>query len=435
MAVLILLCLLLLTAFLSLSEFAVVSARRTRLEQAANEGRRGARMAILLFDAPTRFLSTVQIGNTVCAIVAGALGEAALTESLAHWLARYPAIQQHASQISTVIVVSVITYLWLVLGELVPKRIALNAPEPLASLVAPPMRGLSILMGPAVAFVSSSVDLVIRILPFRASRSELATEDEIKNLIAQATRAGTFLEKERELVERIFRVGDQRVTTLMVPRGDIVWLPADAPIERVRLAVATSSHSHFPVCEPGGGGLDKIIGVVHLKDMIQAGLLTKQIDLRILARKPLFVPESMFALRVLEDFRKHQTHIAFVFMEYGVVAGLITLNDIVEALLGPMTRYGEETEQLAVRRDDGSWLLDGSPPVQDLKDLMDVRQLPHEQRTSFQTVAGFIMTYLGHIPRTGEWFTYDRFRFEVVDMDRHRIDKVLLSFAKPASEE
>lgn len=427
MAILVLLLLLIFSGFLSLSEFAMVSSRRLRLEQAAQRGQRGARIALTLADMPTRFLSTVQIGNTLCAIIAGAVGEAALTEALTKALANNPTLQPHAHRIATVIVVAAITYIWLIFGELVPKRIALNSPEAWAMTISAPMRGLSIVMAPAVSLLSFSIERVLRLLRIKNRGADVATEEEIRALIAQATRAGTFLEKERELIDRIFRLGDQSVSSLMVARSDIAWLPADASTDRVRLAVATSSHSHFPVCD-GRGGLDKILGVVHLKDMIQAGLLTKQIDLKILARKPLFVHESMPALRLLEEFRKGRTRIAFVFDEYGVTTGLITLNDLVEALLGEVARYGEQAEPLAVQREDGSWLLDGGLPVHELKDLMNVTVLPHEDRTSFQTLAGFIMTHLGRIPRTGEWFTFDRFRFEIVDMDRHRIDKVLLTF-------
>jgi len=332
--------------------------------------------------------------------------------------------------IASAIVVLGITYLTIVLGELVPKRFALNSPEKIASVVAAPMQILAYITAPFVFLLSVSTDLVLKVFPGRSAGSELVTEEEIKSLIEKGAQAGLFHEKERELVERIFRLGDQSVSSLMVPRSDIVWLEADAPVERIRVAVATSSHSHFPVCR---GGLDHIMGVVHLKDMIQSGLLTQRVDLKVLARKPVFVSESMPALRLLDEFRKTHQHIAFILDEYGVVTGLITLNDIVEGLLGQVARHGETAEPLAVRRDDGSWLLDGSLPVSDLKALMTVEKLPHQDRTSFQTVAGFVMTYLGHVPRTGEHFSYDRFRFEVVDMDRHRIDKVMLSFREKST--
>jgi putative hemolysin len=241
------------------------------------------------------------------------------------------------------------------------------------------------------------------------------------------------MEKERELVDRIFRLADQRVSALMVPRTEIVWIEADAPLERVRVAVAAESHSHFPVCNKG---LDNLLGVVHLKDLVKGGILNPgaPIDLKVLARKPLFVPESMPAIKLLEEFRAGETHIAFVLDEYGVLAGLITLNDIVESLIGHVSRGGEEADPLAVKRADGSWLLDGALPVAELKALMDIERLSHEERTTFNTLAGWVMTHLGRVPRTGDVFSWRGFQFEIIDMDRHRIDKVMLSPAKPKAD-
>ena len=446
MDILILLLLIALNGVLAMSEIAIVSSRKVRLAQQAEKGNRGAAAALRLAASPTRFLSTVQIGITLIGIVMGAFGEAAIAGDLTERLGRSSQFAPYAHIMATAIVVLAIFYLSLVLGELVPKRLALNNPERIAAFIAPPMRTLSWLTAPLVHFLSFSTDLVLKIFGSKASKDAAVTEQDIRDLIQQGTAAGLFLEKERELVERIFRLGDQRVSALMVPRADITWLEADAPVDRVRLAVATSSHSHFPVCT---GGLDNLVGVVHLKDMVQAGLLqvgARQqapdsageaegrapvgFNLRLLSRKPLFVPETMPALRLVEEFRKAELHIAFVLDEYGVIAGLITLNDLVEAMLGQMARHGEEDEPMAVQRADGSWLLDGGMPVEDLKSLMEVEALPGQERTSFNTLAGFVMTYLARVPRTGDAFTYDRFRFEVVDMDRHRIDKVLFSFTK-----
>lgn len=428
MEILILFLLIAFNGVLVMSELAVVSARKVRLEQAAQRGSAGARAALKLLDSPTRFLSTVQGGITLIGIMAGAFGEAAIANRLVPVIERYESLRDHSHAIAAVIVILLITYLSLVIGELVPKRLALNAPEKIAMVVAPAMQALSWLTAPIVHFLSSSTDLILKLFPGKTPGDDLVTEEEIKSLIEKGTAAGLFHEKERELVERIFRMADLSVSALMVPRTDIVWLPADASADRVRVAVATSSHSHFPVC---AGGLDNLIGVVHLKDMIKSGLLMQSINLRVLARKPLFVPESTMALRLLDEFRRSRVHIAFVLDEYGVITGLITLNDLVESLLGQIHRMGEDTEPLAVQREDGSWLLDGGLPIEELKAMMGVESLPHEDRTSFQTVAGFVMTFLGRVPRTADKFTFDRFRFEVVDMDRHRIDKVLLSFAKP----
>jgi putative hemolysin len=428
MEILILLLLIAFNGILAMAEIAVVSSRKVRLEQAAARGDHGAMAALVLSQSPTRFLSTVQIGITLIGICAGAFGEATIAHKLAESLKRFEWIAPYASIVSTAVVVLCLTYLSLVIGELVPKRLGMNNPERVASLIARPMKILSVITAPAVHFLSTSTDLILKILPAKVADDHKATEEEIRGMIRQGAAAGVFLEKERELVERIFRLADQRVAALMVPRADIAWLSADATPERVRVAVATSSHSHFPVCD---GGIDNLIGVVHLKDMIKSGLLTQSINLRILARKPLFVPESMPALRLLDEFRKSGQHISFVLDEYGVIAGLITLNDLVESLLGHIARLGEDTEPMAVRRSDGSWLLDGGMPVEDLIALMEVERLPHQDRTTFQTVAGFVMTFLGRVPQTGDFFTFDRFRFEVVDMDRHRVDKVLFTFTKP----
>lgn len=428
MEFLILFILIALNGVFAMAEIAMVSSRRVRLEQAAERGSLGAKAAIALMDSPTRFLSTVQIGITIIGIGAGAFGEAMFSNDLAALLNRFPIIEPYGKAAATAIVVLGITYLSLVVGELVPKRIALSHPEPIAVAMSPMMHVLSRIAAPFVFLLSLSTDLLVRLFPAKVADTATVTEDEVRSLIRKGAASGVFLEKERELVERLFRLADQRVGALMVPRTDIAWLEADASADRIRVAVATSSFSHFPVCK---GGLDNLIGVVHLKDMIKAGLLTKSIDLQIVARPPLFVPESMFTLRLLEEFRRSQLHVAFVLDEYGVLTGMITLNDLIEALLGQMTRHGEEIEPLAIQRPDGSWLIDGSLPVAELKAIMGVRRLPGEERTSFHTVAGFIMTYLGRVPRTGATFNYDRFQFEVLDMDRHRIDKVLLSFLIP----
>lgn len=424
MEIIIVLLLIAINGLFAMSEIAVVSSRRVRLEHAAQRGSKGARAALALLSSPTRFLSTVQIGITLIAVGLGAIGEALVADDLKAVLARNEFLAPYASAIATLTVVLAIGYLSLVIGELAPKRLALHAPEAIAAFVAPAMHVLSRITAPAVHFLSTSTDLLIRLFGVRQPSEPTVTEEDIRSMIRQGAAAGVFLEKERELVDRIFRLGDQRVSALMVPRADIVWLEADAPAERIRVAVATSSHSHFPVCQ---NGLDNLKGVVHLKDMIKSGLLTDKVDLKVLARKPMYVPESMFVLRLLEEFRRSQTHIAFILDEYGVVTGLITLNDIVEGLLGQIARFGEHTEPLAVQREDGSWLIDGSMPVQDLKELMGVDELPHEDRAEFNTIAGFIMTALGRVPRTGERYAFDRFTFEVVDMDRHRIDKVLLT--------
>ncbi len=430
MEVLFLFLLIALNGLFALSEIAVVSSRRVRLQQAADRGSRGATAALLLVDSPTRFLSSVQVGITLIGIVAGAFGEAALADDLAALISGAPALAPYATVIATLVIVLSVTYLSLVIGELVPKRLALTNPEKFAAAIALPMTFISRIASPFITFLSASTDLILRMVGVKASDKEPeVTQDDIRGLLEHGAETGVFVEKERELVDRIFRLADQRVSGLMVPRTEIVWIDADAPVERVRVAVAAESHSHFPVCNKG---LDNLLGVVHLKDLVKGGILNpnQPIDLKVLARKPRFVPESMPAIRLLEEFRAGETHIAFVLDEYGTLAGLITLNDIVESLIGHVSRGGEEAEPLAIKRADGSWLLDGALPVAELKALMDVERLPHEERSSFNTLAGWVMTHLGRVPHTGDVFVWGRFRFEVIDMDRHRIDKVLLSAAR-----
>jgi putative hemolysin len=432
MEILILILLIALNGVFAMSEIAIVSSRRVRLEYAADRGSRGAAAALLLAASPTRFLSAIQVGITLIVIVSGAFGEAALADDLRALVERWPTLAPYGGLIATTIVVLGITYLSVVIGELVPKRLALHAPEKVAAIIAPPMTLLARIASPFVGLLSGSTEFFLKLIGIKAEDKEAEiTAEDIRGMIEQATQTGVFLQKEQELVERIFRLGDQRVSALMVPRGDIVWLESDWPVERIRVAVAAESHSHFPVARKG---LETLLGVVHLKDMVKAGLLQNRIDLKVLARQPMYVPESMPALRLLEEFRKGQTHIAFVLDEYGVLAGLITLNDLVESLLGHMSRAGEESEPLVIKRADGSYLLDGALPIGELKSLMELDELPHEKRTTFNTLAGFIMTHLGRVPHSGDSFAWDRYRFEVVDMDRHRIDKVLLNF-KPCDSD
>ncbi len=429
--ILLLVCLIVLNGLFAMSEIAVVSSRKIRLEQAAERGSRGAMVALKLAASPTRFFSTVQIGITLIGIVAGAFSEATISNDLARWLGQFPALAAYSSMLATAIVVLALTYLSLVFGELVPKRLAVQAPERIASLIAPPMQWLSRLAAPAVHLLTFSTDLILKVFGIRAVDEQAITERDIRDLVEQGAASGVFLEQERELVERIFRLGDYRVSALMVPRREIVWLEADAPTDRVRVAVAASSHSHYPVCR---GGLDALIGVVHLKDMVKSGLLSQTpIHLTAIARQPLYVPESMPVLRLIDAFRREKMHIAFVLDEYGVVTGLITLNDIVESMLGQIAREGEAEELMAVQRPDGSWLLDASMPIGELKALLDIETMPGESRASFHTLAGFLLSHLGRIPQVGERIAFDQFSFEIIDMDRHRIDKVLLTITPPSS--
>ncbi len=422
MEILVLLLLILFNGLFAMSEMAIVASRRVRLMQASRSGDRLASAALLLAEHPTRFLSTVQVGITMIGIFAGAFGEAAIARDFEAWLARFPALAPYSRAIAFAVVALSITFLSLVVGELVPKRIALSSPERVARIIAPPMTLLSRLAAPFVYLLSLATDVIVRLLGVRRVTDHAVSEEEVKGLIEQGAQTGVFHETEEELVMRVFRLADRQVGELMVPRLDIDWLPADATVERVRVAVATSSHSHFPVCE---GGLDRVVGVVHVKDLVKHGLITDEVNVRALARPPIFVPETMPALSALEMFRTKGMHIAFVLDEYGSLEGLITLNDIVQGVFGEVARADEAQEPLEVRRRDGSWLLDGMLPVDRLKELLEVMELPEEE-AGYQTLGGMLMTCLGRVPQAGDEYRWREFRFEVVDMDRRRVDKVMV---------
>ncbi|NJD78882.1 MAG: HlyC/CorC family transporter [Candidatus Methanoperedens sp.] len=405
----------------SMSEIAIVSARKARLQQWINEGNTKARVALDLANSPNRLLSTVQIGITLIGILAGVLGGAIITEELSARLVTIPLLAPYSQAIALGIVVLGITYLTLVIGELVPKRMALHNPERIACIVAAPMRMLSRFASPAVHLLSISTDAVLRILGIRPVAEPPVTEEEINILIEQGMKAGTFEKAERDMVEHVFRLGDLRGGALMTPRTEIVWLDIDDPPEEIRSKIIDSGHSRFPVVQ---GSLDNILGIVQVKDMLGRNMAGKPADLKASLRRPLFVPESTHALKVLELFKKSGIHISLVVDEYGIVQGLITLNDILEEIVGDIPSMEELEEPLAVQREDGSWLLDGMLPVNDFKKIFSIKELPGEG--IYQTIGGFVLMQVGRIPPVGYHFEWGGLRFEVVDMDKNRIDKVLV---------
>lgn len=410
----------------SMSEIAIVSARKARLQQWVNEGNAKARVALDLADSPNRLLSTVQIGITLIGILAGVVGGATISEELSARLVSIPLLSPYSEAIALGIVVLGITYLTLVIGELVPKRIALHNAERIACTMAAPMRVLSQIASPAVYLLSISTDAVLRILGIRPVAETPVTEEEINILIEQGMKAGTFEEAERDMVERVFLLGDLRVGALMTPRTEIVWLDIDDSPEEILRKIADSGNSRFPV---GQGSLDNILGIVQVKDMLGRNM-GKPADLKASLRRPLFVPESTHALKVLELFKQSGIHISLVVDEYGSVQGLVTLNDILEEIVGDIPSIEELEEPQAVQREDGSWLLDGMLPVNDLKDIFSIKELPGEG--IYQTLGGFVLMHMGRIPHEGNHFEWGELRFEVVDMDKNRIDKVLVMPARKA---
>jgi putative hemolysin len=412
------------------SEIALVSARKVRLEQQAREGNRNARLALRLAESPNDFLSTVQIGITLIGILSGALGGATVAQKLQGLLDQLTFLQPYSEFLSFAVVVGLITYFSLVVGELVPKRLALSHPEQIACTVAQPMRRLSRLAAPLVTLLSFSTDTVVRLLGIQASPETTITEDELRVLIEQGTEAGTFEAAEQEMVGRVLRLGDRPIRALMTPRTDIDWLDLDAPVEENRQLIMESPHSRFPVCQ---GSIDECLGVVRLRSLVATYLNSPDPnpDLKPLLQTPLYVADSTRALKVLEMFKESGTHIALVLDEYGGVEGLVTLNDLVEAIVGDLPALEDEEEPMVVQREDGSWLLDGLLPVDELKRLLDLESLPEED-TGYHTLAGFIINHLGRIPTAGDNFEWEGKYFEIVDMDGRRIDKVFMMVSPEA---
>ncbi|AFZ30527.1 protein of unknown function DUF21 [Gloeocapsa sp. PCC 7428] len=406
----------------AMSEMAIVSSRKARLQQLANEGNAKARAALKLAESPNNFLSTVQVGITLIGILTGAFGGATIARTLAGYLQQIPGLAPYSQAIAFGIVVLIITYLSLILGELVPKRLALNNPERIAANIATPMRTIAAIVSPAVYFLSASTDFVLRLLGIGPSSEPLVTEEEIKVLIEQGTEAGTFEAAEQDMVERVFRLGDRPVSALMTPRPEIVWLDLEDSLEVNRHRIIDGGHSRFPVCQ---GGLDNVLGIVPVSDLLARCLSNQPLDLTVSLRQPVFVPESTRGLKVLEMFKQTGTHIALVVDEYGVIQGLVTLNDILIEIVGDVPSDDDQEEPQAVQREDGSWLLDGMLSIDEFFELFAIKEIPAEHRGSYQTLGGFVITHLGRIPTASDYFEWQGMRIEVVDMDGNRVDKVL----------
>ncbi|MCX7718962.1 MAG: hemolysin family protein [Candidatus Sumerlaeaceae bacterium] len=410
---------------LAASEIAVVSSRRERLRAMARRGSRRAKAAIKLIDDPTRFLSTVQVGITIVGIFIGAFGERSLAEPLAATLIRmWPATEPFAQAAAMLFVVVVLTYLSLIIGELVPKRIAMLFPEQVALLTVRPMRHLAALASPVVRILTVSTNIVIRLLGVPQTAKPVVTHEEVRGLLEQGRQAGVFDSIEHDMVKNVLRLDDRRVSALMTPRTDIVWLALEDSPEEVKAKVTSCNHTRFPVAQ---GGLDNIVGIVRARDLLTQVYAGKPLDLASIMQQPLFVPESMTALELLEAFKDYPTHVAVVFDEYGGTQGLVTLNNVLESIVGEIPKPGEEQDSEVVQRADGSWLLGGSLPIDELLEIIQMDSLPEADRGEYTTLGGFVMARLGKIPAPAEHFDYGRHRFEVMDMDGNRVDKVLVS--------
>ncbi|MBL8018261.1 MAG: HlyC/CorC family transporter [Leptospirales bacterium] len=418
--ILLLLCL---NGIFSMAEMAVVSSRRARLLEKAEQGNKGARAALDLANNPGSFLSTVQIGITLVGILAGAFGGATIAEKFTPIVAKVSWFSSQAETISFGIVVFLITYLSLVIGELIPKRIALHSPEKVSTILARPMRAIARIVSPVVHILEASTNIPLRLFGLRDSVQSPVTEEEVKILIRQGLSAGVFEKSETEIMERALHLTDRRVRELMIPRTDMVWLNIEDSPGKIMATIQSTKHSRFPV---GQGSPDHLIGIVRSKDILSRLLNGKEMDIKADLLTPIYLPESVRAFKALEIMRDAKRHLALVADEYGGVEGIITISDIIESLVGNLPSGDRADEQMIVTRPDGSWLIDGMTGVQDLKRILSVSDLPEEE-SGFETMAGLVMAKMGRIPGVADSFEWGGYRFEVIDMDRHRIDRVLVS--------
>ncbi|MDQ1282890.1 MAG: magnesium and cobalt exporter, family [Euryarchaeota archaeon] len=424
--ILIIFILFLINGAFSMAEIAVVSSSKARLRVQAEEGHAGAKAALKLAENPNQLLSAVQIGITLIATLTGVFGGATMADDLALHIAAFPALYAYSSGIALFFVVISITFSSLVIAELVPKRIALANPERIASLAASPLAAFSRLVSPAITLLSFCTDLVLRGLGVKDYSEPSVTEEEIRILIAQGTTAGVIEEEELDIMERVFSLGDRRVNSIMTPRGEIVWLDIDDSAAEISRKIAGGTYSMFPVCSKK---LDNVLGTVQSKDLLGCNLAGQKVDIKGALLPPLFVPESMRALKVLEKFKQTGIHLAIVLDEYGSVQGIVALVDLLEALVGDIPHIDELDEPQIVKREDGSYLVDGSLTVDDFREAIDPEGLPEEENAedNYITLGGFAMTHLEKIPAAGDNFVWGGYRFEVMDMDERKVDKVLVT--------
>lgn len=410
----------------AMTELALVSARTSKLAQMADEGDQAAKLALRLAEEPTALFAAVQVGITLIGIVTGAFGGALLTGVVAEQL--QPLIGRYSQGAAFVIVIGAITYLSLIFGELLPKKLAVNHPEAVAVRIAYPMHWFSRSIAPLVRFLSGSTNMVGRMIGVQGRREQTVTEEEVKILVDQGAESGTLEKYEQDMVHRVFRLDDLKASAIMTPRTQLLWLDVTEPLEENLARIAESGHARFPVARES---LDDFVGVLHSKDILAKQLAGTQWDMEGLARMPLFVPKSMPAFKVLEMFKEAGMHEAMVLDEYGGVVGMLTLHDVLEEIIGDMPQLDEEEEPQIAQRADGSWLIDGMLPIDEFKKMFGFKELPEEDRDDYHTLGGFVISYFGYIPSAAEQFEWNGIRLEVVDMDRARVDKILVTQLPP----
>ncbi len=420
----IILVLIMLNGFLSMAEFALVSSRKVRLEQMAEEDKTGAKKVLELINDPNNFLSAIQIGITLIGILAGAFGGVSLSKDLEPYIALIPNLSQYADLISLLIIVLIITFVTIVVGELVPKRIGLTEPEKTAIKCVSPIYYLVKITGPVIFLTSGATNIILKILGSEKNPEETVTEEEISVLLEEGTRAGVFNETEQEIVESVFRFADRDVASIMVPRPDFIALDLDDSFEKIKEIIASTGHTRYPVFKHD---IDQISGVVSVRDLFVKYLVDKNPILTDIIKPVLMVPESLSTIRLLEMFKGAASPLAIVVDEYGSVLGIVTLHDLIEGIVGDMDSVDMDScEPDVVEREDGSWYVDGTYSIIDLKELLGLSEITGEEEYHFRTVAGFVMAVLDKIPVTGDYIFFGGYKFEVADMDGHRIDKLLI---------
>ncbi|MBI2307121.1 MAG: HlyC/CorC family transporter [Rhodocyclales bacterium] len=436
MDIVLLLLLILVNAAFAMSEMAVVSSRKSRLQSLAEDGSIGADAALELHQNPSNFLSTIQVGITSVGILSGAIGEAVLADPLTGWLAAIPLVAPYARGIALTITVVGLTYFSVVIGELVPKQLALLAPEGIASLIARPMQLLASITHPLVIVLSTSSSLVLRLFGARRKEEPPVTDDEIKVLMEQGAEAGVFHESEQAIVSNVLRLDEQRIGAIMTPRRDMCVIDLDDGDEAVRQQIMDSEYSRLVICRDG---LDHILGVLQKGDLLKKALPGHPVgiaDIEAVLHPPLYVPEAVSTTQLLENFRRARLQFALIVDEYGEVQGLVTLTDVLSSIVGELVEPEAPEDRDIIQRDDGSWLADGDIGIERLKAQLDIGDdLPGEEENSFHTLGGFVMHMLGRIPVPADHFLASGLRFEVMDMDRNRVDKVLISAVPEQGEE
>lgn len=422
--------LILVNGLFAMSEIAVVSSRKARLQNLADDGSLGAKAALTLHQEPSSFFSTIQVGITSVGILSGAIGEAAVADPLAAWFAGIPFLEPYAKTVALTITVVCLTYFSVVVGELVPKRLAMLAPEGIASLIARPMIVLARITHPLVVILSSSSSVILRLLGARTKEEQPVTNDEINVLMEQGAEAGVFHESEQELVSNVLRLDEQRIAAIMTPRREMFVVDLDEDEEIVRQRIVDTAFSRLVVCRDG---LDHILGILQTGDLLKKavpGHCITAADVESVLHPPLYVPETVTTTQLLESFRRARLQFALIVDEYGDVQGLVTLTDVLASIVGELSVPEAPEDRDMVQREDGSWLVDGDVGIERLKSVLDIDDdLPGEEERGFHTLGGFIMHSLGRIPRPADHFIAEGWRFEVMDMDGNRVDKALISIA------